>query len=166
MTKLPNKIILSLFDYSGNWSFPYRLNGYNVLQVDIKLPIYPNDIFDITPQYLDYLQTITPIYGILAAPPCTDTAISGAKHFKQKDLDGRTQKSIEIFNKTLEIIKYCKPKFWALEQPVSRLATLIPEFKQYLKGYFHPYHFGEPYRKKQPFLGSLIFLNLIILLSQ
>jgi len=31
------KTILSLFDYTGNWSKPYRDNGYNVIQVDIKL---------------------------------------------------------------------------------------------------------------------------------
>ena len=88
---------------------------------------------------------------------CTDTAVAGAKHFAAKDADGRTQKSIEIFNKTLEIIKYCEPKFWTLEQPVSRLVTLIPEFKQYFKGYFQPYHYGDPYSKKTALFGEFNF---------
>ena len=145
------KIILSLFDFSGIWSSFYKNNGYKVIQIDIKLG---NDIFDLDEKYLN---SIKPVYGILAAPPCTDTAVAGAKHFAAKDADGRTQKSIEIFNKTLEIIKYCEPKFWTLEQPVSRLVTLIPEFKQYFKGYFQPYHYGDPYSKKTALFGEFNF---------
>ena len=30
------KTILSLFDYTGNWSEPYRQAGYNVIQQDLK----------------------------------------------------------------------------------------------------------------------------------
>lgn len=33
------KIILSLFDLTGNWSRPYKENGYEVIQVDIQLGI-------------------------------------------------------------------------------------------------------------------------------
>lgn len=29
------KIIISLFDYTGNWSKPYKENGFEVVQVDI-----------------------------------------------------------------------------------------------------------------------------------
>lgn len=149
-----DKNILSLFDFSGIWSSFYKNNGYRVIQIDIKLNQKPNDIFDIDEKYLD---SIKPVYGILAAPPCTDTAVAGAKHFAAKDADGRTQKSIEIFNKTLEIIKYCKPKFWCLEQPVSRLMTLVPEFKQYYRGTFQPYEFGDPYRKRTVLFGDFNF---------
>jgi len=34
-----NKNIVSLFDFSGNWSEPYWKNGYFVWQIDIKLGI-------------------------------------------------------------------------------------------------------------------------------
>ena len=34
---------------------------------------------------------------IIAFPPCTDLAVSGARHFKAKQLDGRQQRSIEFF---------------------------------------------------------------------
>lgn len=37
------------------------------------------------------------IYAILAACPCTDFAGSGARHFAAKDLDGRTEASIEQY---------------------------------------------------------------------
>ena len=34
---------------------------------------------------------------IIAFPPCTDLAVSGARHFAQKQKDGRQQKSIAFF---------------------------------------------------------------------
>lgn len=145
---------MSLFDFSGEWSKNYRENNYKVIQVDLKLPEKPNNIFDINNEFLD---SIGSVYGILAAPPCTDTAICGAKHFAKKDASGQTQKSINIFLKTLEIIKYCRPKFWALEQPLSRLTTLIPEFKNYFRGFFQPYFYGDPYRKKTALFGDFNF---------
>jgi len=63
------KTILSLFDYSGNWSKPYRDNGYKVIQVDLKK----------SGQDVRLLKTYKNIYGILAAPPCTVFANSGAR---------------------------------------------------------------------------------------
>lgn len=33
------------------------------------------------------------VYGILAAPPCTDFAGSGAQYWPKKDIDGRKQGS-------------------------------------------------------------------------
>ena len=40
------KTILSLFDYSGNWSLPYEEAGHNVIRIDKKLDP-PIDILDI-----------------------------------------------------------------------------------------------------------------------
>ena len=34
---------------------------------------------------------------VIAFPPCTDLAVSGARYFEQKRKDGRQQKSIEFF---------------------------------------------------------------------
>lgn len=36
---------------------------------------------------------------IIAFPPCTDLSVSGARWFKEKQKDGRQQKSIEFFMK-------------------------------------------------------------------
>ena len=106
------RTILSLFDYTGNWSRPYREAGFNVIQVDKK---YGLDI--LTFNYRRYLQ----IFGILAAIPCTDYALSGARWFAEKDADGRTKESNKLVRKTLEIIRYFKPVFWAIENPMSRI---------------------------------------------
>lgn len=42
------KVILSLFDYSGSWSKPYRDAGYDVVQVDLKLG---DDIFEVSQRH-------------------------------------------------------------------------------------------------------------------
>ena len=39
---------------------------------------------------------------IIAHPPCTDLAVSGARHFEKKRADGRQQSAIEFFCKFLE----------------------------------------------------------------
>lgn len=109
------KTILSLFDHSGIWSKYYKENGYNVVQIDIK-----NGINILTWDY----KGIDNVYGILAAVPCTDYALSGARHFKRKDADGTTLQSQILVEKTREIIEYFKPKFWVVENPMSRIHKL------------------------------------------
>jgi hypothetical protein len=138
------KTILSLFDYSGNWSKPYREAGYNVIQVDIKLGI---DILT-----FDY-QAIPEIYGILCAVPCTDFAVSGARWFAEKDKDGRTELSISLVKKSLEIINYFNPVFWALENPVGRIARLVPELGK-TSLIFQPCDYGDAYRKRTCLWGK------------
>lgn len=132
---MENKVILSLFDYSGNWCLPYKEAGYDVYQVDIKHEI---NILD-----LDVEKDILPlgrIYGILAAPPCTDFSGSGAQYWKVKDEDGRTAYSLSLVHKCLEIVDKTNPVFWALENPVGRLPTLIPRLGK--PWYFNPHEFA------------------------
>ena len=140
-------ILISLFDYSGIWSAPYRNAGCRVLQVESKLGF---DLFK-----WNY-KAIRPelVLGILAAPPCTDFANSGAQYWKEKDKDGRTAASVKLIRKTLEIIHYFRPKFWALENPVGRLNVVVPELKQFGPWYFEPYWFGNPWSKKTGLWGQ------------
>lgn len=137
-------VILSLFDYSGNWPSYYKQAGYDVYQVDVKHDI---DILELTRQDLP-----DKVHGILAAPPCTDFASSGAQYWKQKDLDGRTEASLALVDKTLEIISWCNPRWWALENPVGRLQKLRPQLGDPL--YFQPHWFGDAYTKKTGLWGK------------
>lgn len=139
------KRLLSLFDFSGRWSSPYLEAGWDVIQVDIKLG---SDILNID---LDTNPFNGPIHGVLAAPPCTDFAGSGAQYWGQKDADGRTDASVALVRKTLDIINYCQPEFWALENPVGRLPKLVPEIGK--PWYFQPYWFGDAYTKKTGLWG-------------
>jgi len=144
--------IISLFDYSGNWSKPWR-KEFEVIQIDIKLGI---DILIWNYKNIEKNN----VYGILAAIPCTDYALSGAKHFKIKDRDGRTEKSNLLVKKTMEIINYFNPKFWVVENPMSRIHKLNPELGR-VKFKFHPYEFAgwnnnkeEQYQKTTWLFGN------------
>jgi hypothetical protein len=124
------KVLISLFDYTGNASKPYRENGWKVIQVDIQHGI---DILNW--DYVRWYQqqefySTLPEVGIISMTPCTDYALSGAKHFKSKDMDGRTELSQELVAKTKEIIDFFDNlgvlNFWQIENPMSRIHTLNP----------------------------------------
>lgn len=56
---------------------------------------------------------------ILAFPPCTDLAVSGARYFAQKRADGRQEKSIKFF---MEFAGADCPRI-AIENPVGIMST-------------------------------------------
>jgi len=139
-------VILSLFDHSGNWSKPFKDYGYDVYQIDLKLGI---DILTIEKHDLPISQVV----GILAAPPCTDFSGSGAQYWKAKDTDGRTDASLALVDKTLEIISWCPNlRFWVLENPVGRLPKLRPALGA--PWYFQPHWYGDAYTKKTGLWGN------------
>jgi len=149
------KTILSLFDYSKNWSNPYQNAGYPVIAIDIKNEI---DILK-----WDYTQ-ITQVHGILAAPPCERFTKASAHLWKKYDDSGKTEEALQLVDKTLEIINYFKPKWWALENPPGRLPDLRPELKRHRLIYFHPYYYGDPYAKQTELFGHFnpfLSLNLV-----
>lgn len=137
--------ILSLFDYSGVWSQPYADAGYNVVRVDLK---NGQDVMT-----FDY-KSIGPVYGILAAPPCTCFSISGARWWAGMDASGRTAVMVTLLKKTIEIIDYLSPSFWAIENPVGRIADFAPEIGK--PWYFQPCDYGDPYTKKTGLWGDFV----------
>lgn len=154
---MTDKIIISFFDFSGIWSRPYRKAGYIVILVDSKLGI---DLYDFNYKVIEKDR----VHGILAAPPCIDFTKAGSCFWNKKDASGQTNKSVQIVNKTLEIIDYFNPVFWALENPPGRLDKLIPELKTKRLYSFHPYYFGAPYSKETILYGKFnpfFFLNIV-----
>jgi len=126
------KILLSFFDYTENWCSEYKNDAdWQVYAFDIKKG---NDIMDFNPaQFIsEYLHSPSkyslPEIGLLFAMPCTDYALSGARHFKLKDEDGRTAKSQILVTKMKEIIDWFEKagllKFFAIENPMSRIHKL------------------------------------------
>lgn len=153
------KTLLSLFDYSGNWSRPFAENGWNVILWDIKHTCdnfqHFKDVEDACAEYFyeHIFDNYGTVDGILAAVPCTDFAVSGARWFSEKDKNGSTDKSIELVWQTIRIINLCMPDFWVIENPISRIHTLVPEIGK-PKMYFNPCDFGEPYTKKTALYGN------------
>ena len=76
---------------------------------------------------------------IIAHPPCTDLAISGARWFKEKQADGRQQASIEFFMKFTDLD--CSKV--AIENPVSIMSSIYRKPDQIIQ----PYQFGHPVSK-------------------
>lgn len=120
------RTVLSMFDYTGNWARSFELLGWNVVQVDIK---HGEDIGKWSARSVlqDILQAFPTIDGVLAAPPCTAFAVSGARWWAAKDADGRTAAAVHLVRQALRTIDLLQPDFWALENPIGRIATLVPE---------------------------------------
>jgi len=131
------KIILDLCGGTGAWSRPYAKADYNVR--NITLPDYDVRTY----------QPPRDVYGILAAPPCTHLAGSGARWWREKG-DEALFEALSIVDACIRIILLSKPKFWCLENPVGRLSKILgkPKF------YFHPYEYGNPYTKKTCLWGE------------
>jgi len=132
------KIILDLCGGTGAWSKPYKDNGYDVRIIT-------------QPEY-DVRKYKSPenVYGILVAPPCDDFAVSGARWFQTKDRTGKTLASMGIVLACLRIIAECKPEFWVLENPVSRLSGWLGKPKLI----FNPCDYGDPYTKRTCLWGT------------
>lgn len=143
------KVVLSLFDLSGEWSKPWAEAGYDVYRFDIQDDPTVGDVNNFSSEFFsDWFGDFEgrEIHAILAACPCTDFASSGARHFAAKDKDGRTVSSVKLVQQTLATIEHFKPAVWAVENPVGRIEKLggLPPWRLS----FDPNHIGEPYTKK------------------
>ncbi len=72
---------------------------------------------------------------IIAFPPCTDLAVSGARWFEQKRKDGRQQRSIEFFM----IFANCDCPKIAIENPIGIMSTIWRRPNQIIQ----PWQFGH-----------------------
>ena len=76
---------------------------------------------------------------LIAHPPCTDLAVSGARWFAEKQRDGRQQRSIVFFMRLA--LANC-PRV-AVENPVSIMSSAWRRPDQII----HPWQFGHPEEK-------------------
>lgn len=121
------KIILDLCGGTGAWSRLYKDAGYDVRV--ITLPEY--DVCTYEPP--------ENVYGILAAPPCTEFSIAKNGSHRRRDLET----GMITVEACLKIIWKCRLagslKFWALENPVGYLRQFLgkPHFT------FYQWWFGD-----------------------
>jgi len=132
------KIILDLCGGTGAWSAPYAQAGYDCRLV--TLPAQDVRTYEPPPD----------VHGILAAPPCTDFAVSGAQYWLLKDMDNRTIDSMGIVMACLRIIAVAQPAWWALENPVGKLGRWLGK-PQLI---FNPCDYGDPYTKRTCLWGQ------------
>lgn len=127
--------VLIACEYSGTVRDAFTAKGHYAMSCDLLPtetlgPHYQGDVFDIINNNWDL---------IIAHPPCTDLAVSGAAWFEQKRKDGRQQKSIDFFMKFL--VAPCHKI--AIENPVGIMSTFYRKPDQII----HPWMFGHPEQK-------------------
>lgn len=144
-----NKIILDLCGGTGAWSKPYKDAGYDVR--NITLPEYDIRTYKLPDN----------IYGILAAPPCTEFSFAKTNSKYPRNI----KKGIELVYTCLKIIWECQYnlptplskrtnlKFWCLENPFG----LLRRYLGHPVIIIEPYHFGDAYQKKTCLWG---FFNI------
>lgn len=77
---------------------------------------------------------------VIAFPPCTHLAVSGAAWFEQKRKDGRQQQGIDFF---MLLANAPCPRI-AIENPVGIMSSVWRKPDQIIQ----PYEFGDPFSKK------------------
>lgn len=124
---MSDKVLISLFDYTGNASRPYAENGWTFKRVDIKSGI---DIllWDYKSFAASCFNKYGPVkFGIIAMIPCTAYALCGNKHKKSEERKEVFEYSQKLVAKTKEIIDYFETRdeliFWQVENPMSDIHT-------------------------------------------
>ena len=151
------RIVISLYDFTGEAVRPWALAGYECHIYDIQHPYGPHKQRvgskggSITTHRKDLHRTETfegllreyegkPVVFGMGFPVCTDMAVSGAAHFKRK-----AEANPSFQTDAVGYAVDCADFFEALgvpyfiENPVSVLATQWrkPDYN------FHPYQYGE-----------------------
>lgn len=135
--RFTDRIILDLCGGTGAWSAPYREAGY-----DVRLVTLPEqDVRDYQPPRF--------VRGVLAAPPCTEFAVSGARWWAGK--------SPKLLEEALAVVYACQRiindsgcAWWALENPVGRLRKWAgpPAWT------FQPWEYGDNQFKRTLIWGT------------
>ncbi len=106
--------------------------GHDAISCDIQPtdepgPHYEGDVLDIINDGWDMM---------IAFPPCTHLAASGAAWFKEKREDGRQQEGIDFFMAMVN----APIKKIAIENPIGIMSMKYRKPDQII----HPYYFGDP----------------------
>lgn len=149
-----DKVILDLCGGTGAWSNPYEDAGYTVKiitlpEFNILNTRFGADRVSFCDDDSYWCVRFEKVYGILAAPPCTEFASSGARWWKDKS-PNKLQDALKIIAACMDIIITANPVFWCLENPIGRLKNVLGQPAMY----FNPCDYGDPYTKKTALWGN------------
>jgi site-specific DNA-cytosine methylase len=141
--------VLIACEFSGTVREAFRKIGHDAWSCDIV----KSD--DDSPHHIqeDVLKIINDRWDMMIAfPPCTHLAVSGAKHFAKKREDGRQQQGIDFF---MSIVN-APVSLIAVENPVGIMSSIYRKPDQII----NPYEFGHNVSKKTClWLKNLPFLK-------
>lgn len=153
------KSVVSLFDESGNALRPWAAAGFacyafDILNIDKPDEVFPGGGFirfvyaDLMPTdwrvdgctnpMIEEIISIRPVF-VMGFPPCTDLAVSGARHFEAKRArDPDFQDRAVALCRVVETVGERCGVAWFLENPVSVLSSKWRK-PDHL---FHPCYYG------------------------
>jgi len=123
--------VLIACEYSGKVRSAFEKMGHFAVSCDL-LPTekpgfhYTGDVFDIINDGWDLM---------VAHPPCTDLAVSGAAWFKEKIADGRQQRALDFVQALMD----APIPMIAIENPISVISSKIRKPDQIIQ----PWMFGH-----------------------
>lgn len=127
------KTILHLCADTGSDSYPYKINGYNVILVGS----------DIGVENFSYKGEV---HGIFANPVCTEFSTARSNGKARNPYEG-----MFLVEHCLRIIEECKPQFWVIENPAKGV------LKHYLGKptyEYEPWWYGSPWTKRTALWGN------------
>lgn len=123
-------IIVSLFDLSGRMLEPWVSAGIEVYAVDIQHPsgiaqidgvnYVGANVLDCISSWFPQGREVSIAFGF---PPCTHTAVSGARHFKAKGAP-KAAEAFQLIARCHELLNWFDAPY-AWEQPVSTTSTYV-----------------------------------------
>lgn len=123
--------VLIACEYSGVVRDAFIKRGHKAVSCDLlpteqEGPHYQGNVLDILSDAWDLM---------IAHPPCTHLAVSGARHFAEKRADGRQQEAIDFF---MQLANANIPKI-AIENPICIMSTIWRKPDQIIQ----PWQFGH-----------------------
>jgi len=123
--------VLVACEFSGTVRDAFIKKGHDAISCDLLPteqpgPHYQGNVFDIINEGFDLM---------VAHPPCTHLAVSGARHFKEKIADGRQHSALEF----VRALMMSKIERICIENPISIISSKIRKPDQILQ----PWMFGH-----------------------
>ena len=123
--------VLIACEFSGTVRDAFLKAGHDAISCDLEPtdipgPHYQGDVFDIINDGFDLM---------IAHPPCTHLAVSGARHFAKKIADGRQQQGIDLF---MALVNSNIPHY-AIENPIGIMSSKYRKPDQIIQ----PWEYGH-----------------------
>jgi len=121
--------VLVACEFSGTVRDAFIRGGHEAMSCDLELcdipgPHYKGDVMDIIGAGWDLM---------IAHPPCTHLAVSGARHFAKKQADGRQQQGIDFF---MALANSKIPRY-AIENPIGIMSSKWRKPEQIIQPWEH-----------------------------
>lgn len=127
--------VLVACEYSGRVREAFRKLGHDAWSCDL-LPSEDDSPHHIQGDVLSFLTGMKEPWDLMIAhPPCTDLAVSGARHFAEKIADGRQDRALEFVRKLMDAPIH----MIAIENPISVISSKIRKPDQIIQ----PWQFGH-----------------------